>query len=112
MLKLNLKLERRFSRSFQHAQIVFSVIYGSSIFIFPRRVCASVRTTQSPLTRLRAEYFCLRRTTVSFYLAIDGHVVNNLKYQESFFKLSPGILEQKNQILKNYTNCHVKNQVL
>lgn len=88
MLKLNLKLERGFSRSFQHAQIVFSVIYASSIFIFPRRVCASVRTSQSPLTRLRAEYFCLRRTTVGFYLATDGHVVNNLNHEESFFKFS------------------------
>lgn len=88
MLKLNLKLERGFSRSFQHAQIVFSVIYASSIFIFPRRVCASVRTSQSPLTRLRAEYFCLRRTTVGFYLETDGHVVNNLNHEESFFKFS------------------------
>lgn len=34
----------RISRSFQHTQIVFSVIYGSSIFIFPRRVCNSKPT--------------------------------------------------------------------
>ena len=43
MLNLKLKLERGFVRSFQHTQIVFSVIYGSSIFIFPRRVCVQLK---------------------------------------------------------------------